>query len=100
MTPLLKSAEVAAWLQCSLSTLSRMVNAGTIPCVKLRGGVRFDEETLKRWIASGGSRRARGRGRPRMVDAVATRDKKLSNSLNLQEGNRFDEPVANNGRAN
>jgi excisionase family DNA binding protein len=98
--PLLKSAEVAAWLSCSLATLSRMVKAGGIPCVKLNGGVRFDEETLKRWAASGGSQPGRHRGRPRMVGAVATQEKKVSNHLNLQEGDRFEQPVDGHGGAN
>jgi len=98
MKTLLKCTDVAEWFDCSLSTVSRLVRSGALPCVRLNGGIRFDETQVEAWIASGGHQPARRRGRPRMVGAVATRSEKLSKPLNSQEGDRFSEPVGTHER--
>ena len=43
---------------CGFKTIARVYEAarlGLIPCVRIGRQVRFDEETLRRWIEEGGS---------------------------------------------
>jgi excisionase family DNA binding protein len=95
---LLTCAEVSYRLHCSVATISRLVKAGAIPHVRLCGGIRFDENQIEAWIASGGNQPKSRKGRPRMVGVVATRSEKDSKLLNSQIGDRFNEPVdAGNG---
>jgi excisionase family DNA binding protein len=55
VAPLLDASEVCAWLNVSLSTLSRLVHGGQIPYVPLLKGktmkaYRFRRSELERWL--------------------------------------------------
>ena len=91
--PLLTCGQVAKRLSCSLATVSRLVKSNSLPCVRLNGGYRFDESRVEQWILGGGHHPARKKGRPRMVDTAVTQQKKVSNSMNSQDGDWFKQPV-------
>jgi excisionase family DNA binding protein len=55
LAPLLDASEVCAWLNISLSTLSRLVHGGQIPYVPILKGktmkaYRFRRSELERWL--------------------------------------------------
>jgi excisionase family DNA binding protein len=49
---LLTVKETAEILSMSPKTLYQWAELGQIPCIKLNGAVRFDEEDIQHWITS------------------------------------------------
>lgn len=47
---LLKAAEVAKLFQVQVSTIYKWVHYGYIPHLKLGSGLRFDKNSLQKWI--------------------------------------------------
>lgn len=52
---LLTAEQVAEILQVSKFRVYEMVRLRLIPCVRMGRQIRFEEQTLKDWIAKGGS---------------------------------------------
>lgn len=50
MRTLLTAKQTAEYLKVKLSTIRKWTHLGFIPCVKLRGAVRFDLAKLDAWI--------------------------------------------------
>ncbi len=49
---LLTVKDLAAWLNMKPSTLYLWAAQGKIPCQKIHGLIRFDQEEIHRWLAS------------------------------------------------
>jgi excisionase family DNA binding protein len=49
---LLTIKDLAAWLNIKPSTLYAWANQGKIPCRKIHGLIRFDQEEIHNWLAS------------------------------------------------
>ena len=54
MSKLLTAAEVAERLNLRKGRVYELAKLGTLPCVRIRRQVRFDENQLNAWIANGG----------------------------------------------
>jgi excisionase family DNA binding protein len=52
---LMKAKEAAELLQVSLQRIYELARKGLVPNVRIGRQVRFDEEALRGWVASGGS---------------------------------------------
>jgi excisionase family DNA binding protein len=52
---LLTAKQTAEMLQVTPSRVYALAKEGTIPVVRLKRQVRFDETTLREWIACGGT---------------------------------------------
>lgn len=53
MNQLLKPKQVAALLNCSLSSVYDWAAQGTIPALKLNGCLRFDPDEVEEWVRQG-----------------------------------------------
>jgi excisionase family DNA binding protein len=49
---LLTVKDLAAWLNIRPSTLYLWVSQGKIPCQKIHGLIRFEQDAILRWLAS------------------------------------------------
>jgi excisionase family DNA binding protein len=49
---LLTVKDLSAWLNMKPSTLYAWANQGKIPCQKIHGLIRFDQEEIHHWLAS------------------------------------------------
>lgn len=49
---LLTIKDVSAWLNIKSSTLYLWASQGKIPCQKIHGLIRFDRESIQRWLDS------------------------------------------------
>ena len=45
--------EIADYLSFSIGAIRKYIRNGTIPFVRINGGIRFDIEQIDRWIAKG-----------------------------------------------
>ena len=61
---LLTAKETAEILHVALPRVYEMARTGLIPCVRMGRQIRFDEITLREWIARGGSAEKRQAAAP------------------------------------
>jgi excisionase family DNA binding protein len=52
MVMLLTVKDLSAWLKMKPSTLYLWAAQGKIPCRKIHGLIRFDQEEIRQWLAS------------------------------------------------
>ncbi len=53
-TRLLTAQQTAEMLQVSVTRIYELARLGTVPCVRIRRQLRFDEAALLNWVAQGG----------------------------------------------
>ena len=65
--PIMTTPEIIGYLRINRGTLYRLVRRGQIPCFRVGNDYRFSRTQIVEWLASGGSREPRLKGRHRAI---------------------------------
>ena len=49
---ILLASEIARWLRIGISTVYQWAHAGTIPCIRLNGVLRFHRKDVEAWLTA------------------------------------------------